>query len=98
MKLNAKQVQQTLNQMDAQVLPDDHPAARKLCELFGDHTFFVDESGLKVLESTEPVAAAEAPTGSVVSLANWNDGKFSSLKPHDPALTGAVIVLGQSKQ
>jgi hypothetical protein len=36
--------------------------------------------------------------GSVVSLANWNDGKFSSLKPHDPAPTGAVIVLGQSKQ
>lgn len=97
MKLNATQVQQTLNQMDAQVLPDDHPAARKLSELFGDHTFFVDESGLKVLESTEPVAS-EAQRGSVVSLADWNDGKFSSLRPHDPAVTGTVIVLGQSKQ
>ncbi len=97
MKLNAMQVRQTLTQMNAQVLPEDHPAARQLGELFGDHTFFVDESGLKVLESTEPVAA-EAQTGSVVSLANWNDGKFSSLKPHDPVLTGTVIVLGQSKQ
>ena len=97
MKLNATQVQQTLNQMNAQVLPEDHPSARKLSELFGDHTFFVDEGGLKVLESTEP-EAAEARMGSVVSLANWNDGKFSSLKPHDPAATGAVIALGQSKQ
>lgn len=97
MKLNATQVQQTLNQMDAQVLPDDHPAARKLSEVFGDHTFFVDGTGLKVLESTGP-AAAEAQTGSVVSLADWNDDKFSSLKPHDPTLTGTVIVLGQSKQ
>ena len=97
MKLNATQLKQTLNQMDAQVLPDDHPAVGQLVELFGDHTFFLDESGLKVLESTEPTET-EARTGSVVSLAGWNDGKFSSLKPHEPAPTGDVVVLTQSSQ
>lgn len=97
MKLNATQLKQTLNQMDAQVLPDDHPAVGQLIELFGDHTFFLDESGLKVLESIEPMET-EARTGSVVSLAGWNDGKFSSLKPHEPAPTGEVVVLTQSNQ
>jgi hypothetical protein len=96
MKLNAAQVKQTLNQIKAQVLPDDHPAMEKLSELFGDHTFFVDESGLKLLESSEP-KGAEAQTGTVVSLADWNDKTFSSLHAHEPAPTGDVVVLGKPK-
>jgi hypothetical protein len=96
MKLNAAQVKQTLNQIKAQVLPDDHPAMGKLSELFGDHTFFVDESGLKVLESAES-GGAEAQTGTVVSLADWNDKTFSSLHAHEPAPTGDVVVLGKLK-
>jgi hypothetical protein len=97
MRLNAAQVKQTLNQMDARVLPDDHPAVGKLSELFGDHTFFVDESGLKVLESTEPTEA-EAQSGAVVSLADWSDSTSGSLRPHKPAPTGLVITLNQSER
>jgi hypothetical protein len=96
MRLNATQVKQTLDQMTAQVLPDNHPAVGKLNELFGDHTFFVDEDGLKVLEPTEPMEA-EVQTGSVVSLADWNDETFSRLRPHEPAPTGAVVALTQPK-
>ncbi len=47
MKLNAAQVKQTLNKMDAQVLPDNHPAVSQLVELYGDHTYFLDRDGLK---------------------------------------------------
>lgn len=97
MKLNATQVKQTLSQMNAQVLPDNHPAVGKLSEVFGDHTFFVDEAGLKVLEPTGSVDV-ESQTGSVVSLADWNDETFSSLKPHEPEPTGTVVALTQSKQ
>ena len=50
MRLNTTQVERTLSQMNAQVLPDDHPAVAQLTNLFGDHTFFLDENGLKVLE------------------------------------------------
>jgi hypothetical protein len=50
MRLNSTQVERTLSQMNAQVLPDDHPAVAQLTNMFGDHTFFLDESGLKVLE------------------------------------------------
>jgi len=92
MRLNSTQVKQTLNQFDAQVLPDDHPAVAQLNNLFGDHTFFLDGGGLKVLE---PVGApeAEAKSGEVVSLADWSDATLTSLKPHEPESTGVVVVL-----
>jgi len=36
----------------------------------------------------------EAPaTGEVVNLADWSDATFSSLRPHEPELTGVVVVL-----
>ncbi|WP_213769600.1 hypothetical protein [Bradyrhizobium sp. dw_78] len=92
MKLNSTQVKQTLNQFDAQVLPDDHPAVTQLNNLFGDHTFFLDRSGLKVLEPAD-APEMEAQTGEIVSLADWSDATLTSLKPHEPELTGVVIVL-----
>ncbi len=50
MKLNSAQVEQTLSQFEAQVIPDDHPMVPKLNELFGDHTFFLSSEGLNVVE------------------------------------------------
>jgi len=90
MKLNSMQVKQTLNQMEAHVLPDDHPAATQFTSLFGDHTFFLDGSGLKVLEPTETDDAG-MQSGEVVSLADWTDATLTSLKPHEPELTGTII-------
>jgi hypothetical protein len=92
MKLNSTQVKQTLSQFDAQVLPEDHPAVTQLNSLFGEHTFFLDSSGLKVLEPAE-APEMEAQTGEIVSLADWSDATLTSLKPHEPELTGMVIVL-----
>jgi hypothetical protein len=99
MRLNALQVKQTLTQMNAQVLPEDHPAVGQLCDIFGDHTFFLDESGLKVLEPTKSTETAEteAQTGEVVSLADWNDASLTSLKPHEPELTGEVIIFRETQ-
>jgi hypothetical protein len=92
MRLNSTQVKQTMSQIDAQVLPDDHPAVTQLNTLFGDHTFFLDGEGLKVLEPAEvPETAAQA--GEIVSLANWSDASLSSLRPHEPEPTGVLIVL-----
>ncbi len=92
MKLSSTQLKQTLSQLDAEVLPDDHPAVTQLSNLFGDHTFFLDSSGLKVLEPTG-VPEMEARTGEVVCLADWSDATLTSLRPHEPELTGVVIVL-----
>ena len=96
MKLSSTQVKQTLNQFDAEVLPDDHPAIAQLNNLFGVHTFFLDGSGLKVLEPTG-TPEMEAQSGEVVSLADWSDATLTSLKPHKPELTGVVVVLEPSK-
>ncbi|MBV8924109.1 MAG: hypothetical protein JOZ74_01930 [Bradyrhizobium sp.] len=94
MKLNSTQVEQTLSQMDAHVLPDTHPAVTQLTSLFGDHTFFLDQSGLKVLEPAEAPGTA-APSGEVLSLADWTDATLTSLTPHEPEATGTIVVFDE---
>ncbi len=97
MKLNETQVMQALSQMDAQVLPDTHPVASQLSDMFGDHTFFLDQSGLKVLEPTDTATAitTEIPAGEVVSLADWSDPTLTSLMPHAPETTGTIVQFSQ---
>ena len=73
MKLNSTQVKQTLNQFEAEVLPDNHPVVPQLHSIFGDHTFFLNGSGLSVLEPAE-TPEREVPAGEVASLASWSDG------------------------
>lgn len=92
MKLTAALVDKTLNQFEAQAIPDNHPAVPQLSDLFGDHTFFLDKSGLHVVEPTEPTASG-ARAGQVVKLASWNDAQRTSLVPHEPEPTDVVIVL-----
>ena len=96
MKLNSAQVQQTLNQMDAQVVPETHPALMQLTDVFGEHTFFLDESGLKVLEPCD-VPQMDGQSGEVVSLADWADATLTSLSPHPPVATGTIIALREVK-
>jgi hypothetical protein len=92
MKLNSAQVEQTLTQFEAQVIPDDHPLVPKLNELFGDHTFFLDGNGLNVVELDESTHTG-APAGTVVNLANWSDAQLTSLAPHEPEPTDIVVIL-----
>ena len=96
MRLNSMQVKQTLSQFDAQVLPDDHPAVAQLNSVFGEHTFFVDKSGLKVLEPAQ-APDMQGQAGEVVSLAEWSDPELTSLRPHEPEPTGVLITLEPSK-
>lgn len=92
MKLNSAQVEKALTQFEAQVIPDDHPLVAKLNELFGDHTFFLDNNGLNVVEPNEGTEKG-VPAGTVVNLANWSDPQFTSLAPHEPEPTEVVVVL-----
>jgi len=92
MKLNSSQTEQALSQFEAEVLPDDHPALTQLSDIYGDHTFFLDGSGLNVLEPAEAVDT-EAHTGEIVNLASWSDATLTSLRPHDPEPTGILVVL-----
>ena len=92
MKLNSVQVEQTLTQFEAHVIPEDHPLVPELNELFGDHTFFLDGNGLNVVEPNESNQAG-APAGMVVNLANWSDAQLTRLTPHEPEPTEVVVIL-----
>jgi hypothetical protein len=88
MKLASALVDRTLDQFDAEALPDNHPAVPQLNQLFGDHTFFVDVGGLHILEPTEG-----AHTWQVVKVASWKNETRTSLLPHNPEPTDILITL-----
>jgi hypothetical protein len=90
MKLNTALVEQTLSRFDAQAIPDDHPAVPQLNNAFGEHTFFLNGSGLHVVEPVAP-AESEPDAGKVIKLATWTDANRSSLAPHDPQPTDVII-------
>lgn len=92
MMLSEAQITRALSQFDAQVLDEDHPAVVHFCELFGPHTFFLDASGLSVLELLE-VPGLTTQDGELIRLADWNDESFTSLTTHRPEPTGVVICL-----
>ena len=94
MKLNTALVERTLNQFDAQAIPENHPVVQQLNSLFGDHTFFLDANGLNIVEPTGQTDSG-SQTGQVVKLAGWSDDNRTSLAPHQPELTEVVIVLEQ---
>jgi hypothetical protein len=93
MKLNSAQVQRTLGQFEARVIPYDAPVIEQLNEVFGEHTFFLDQHGLNIVE---PVEAAEpaAECAKVVNLGSWTDDSRSGLELHEPAVTDIVVTLG----
>ena len=93
MKLTSVQVERTLSQFQAEAIPDDHPVVPQLNNLFGEHTFFLDGSGLNIVE---PADAGRAGTQSakVVNLANWANPDLTSLAPHEPQPTGVVVQIG----
>lgn len=93
MKLTSAQIERTLSQFEAKALPDSHPMIPQLNELFGDHTFFLDSNGLNIVEPTAEAARTGAQAARVVNLANWGDANLTSLAPHEPEPTDAVIEL-----
>ena len=89
MKLNSAQLERTLNQLEAEAIPDDHPLIQRLNDLFGEHTFLLDRHGLNIVE---PVEAGESAM--VVNLADWSGEGRSGLEVHEPEATDIVIKLG----
>lgn len=92
MKLNSAQIERTLNQFDAQAIPAEHPAMPKLERLFGNHTYFLDNNGLSIVEPVEP-EQTDRRLGVVVNLASWTDDSEGSLQPHEPEPTELVVDL-----
>ena len=93
MKLTSTWIDQTQNQFNMRAVPDEHPVSRRLHEVFGEHTFFLDRNGLNIVEPIDPDQGNEARACKVVCVAGWNDADPPSLVPHDPVSTEVVIEL-----
>jgi len=92
MKLSKVQIGKILSQFPALVLVKDHLTVSQFRELFGRHTFFLDDRGLNVLELLE-VPGMEVEEGEMVRLADWSDTGFTRLSTHPPEPTGIVVRL-----
>jgi hypothetical protein len=90
MKMDSSLVDRTLSQIKAEAIPEDHPALPKLKDLFGDHTFFLDPSGLNIVEPMEE----QPQTGIVVNVASWDDEDPPHLLAHSPESTNVRIEFG----
>jgi hypothetical protein len=65
------------------VIPDDHPSLPKLRDAFGDHTFFLNDSGLTIIEPLEQ----DPLTGELVKVASWDNADPPHLVAHTPEET-----------
>ena len=93
MKMTSALLQQTLSQLDAQAIPDNHPVLPQLQQIFGDHTFFLDMNGLSIVE---PQGRARGVLlGTVFNLASWSDNNREHLVTHEPEPTQFKIILGR---
>jgi hypothetical protein len=95
MKLNSISIERALSQMDAQAVPESHPAVPKFNSLFGDHTFFIDGKGLSIVEPIESIDR-DLGKAQLVNLASWTDDSRTNLVPHKPETTDIVLQLGKA--
>jgi hypothetical protein len=100
MKLTSAQVERTLTQFKGEAIPENHPVIPQLNRLFGEHTFFVDNNGLNIVEPAEAAqggvesARAGVQSATVVNVASWSDADPDKLEPHEPEPTDVVVALG----
>ena len=93
MKLSSEHIDRALTQFDAQPIPENHPVVQKFNNLFGEHTYFLDQDGLNIVEPAES-GDNNVEAGQVVKLASWVDDKRTALAPHEWEQRDIVVVLG----
>lgn len=104
MKLTEARIDRALDQLNAQAVPENHPVMAQLSHLFGDHTFFLDASGLCIIEPAKldgkpdgnGDGMAATTMGQVVQLADWADETRTNLAPHEREYTETLVVLDRA--
>jgi hypothetical protein len=91
MKLDSSQIERALSQFDAEVIPEEHPVIEDLKDEFGNHTYFLDQTGLNIVEPAD--ADENSGKGVVMNIADWTDGGSPRLRAHAPEVTGLLVTL-----
>jgi hypothetical protein len=94
MKLAADMIDRVLDRFEAEALPDDHPAVVKLNEAFSNHTFFVDDDGLHIIEPAAPAMPGYL-VGTVMRVARWKNA--TSVTLHEPEAADILVDLGSDE-
>ncbi|HET6621284.1 MAG TPA: hypothetical protein VFG64_15220 [Dongiaceae bacterium] len=90
MKLKSAQVDQVLDKLPSEVIPESHPTVPQLEQVFGQHTFFLGSEGLHVVERSAAEGEEPTSTAYVVKVASWTDDDKTSLRPHEAEVTDMV--------
>lgn len=92
LKLSDNQIAAVRETVGAEPIPEDNPAMEPLKQNFGDHTFYVDNTGLLVLEPVNDPNQPGEPAA-VIHIAAWTDEERKQLQPIEPKASGAVLDL-----
>ena len=93
MKLTSAQIETAARQFEAQPIPQDNRMLAELRDIFGEHTYFLDNNGLHIVEEVAEPDQAGAPIGRVVKVASWTNLDHTTLATHPPELTDVAIDL-----
>jgi hypothetical protein len=96
MKLNPARITYAANQLQAFPLPETHPMMESLADVFGDHTFFLDNEGLAIVEAEGEAVDDDAELGVVVRLARWGDEGRTVLSPPEREVTNLLLTLSEA--
>ena len=96
MRLTTRQIEHTLNQIEAQPIPEDSPVIPQLSRTFGDHTFFLDKEGLNIVETIDD-PEHDGETATLIKLGSWADANHTTLATHEPQVTDVVVEVGPEK-
>ena len=77
------------DQLGIDSIHENHPVASEFKEIFGDHTFFLDERGLCIVV---PVEVDGPEIGNIVKVASWSDD-YSQLVIHEPEIMPVIVDL-----
>ena len=89
MRLTSGQTKQAADQFEAQAVPENGQLAPELRKVFGDHTFFLANTGLHIVDHAEPTERGSA--GRVVKVASWTDAHRTTLAPHHPESIDVIV-------
>ena len=93
MKLYSELLVRAVRQLRADPIPDEHSVVPQLKNVYGDHTFFIGDDGLHIVESGDRNEIGEPTTGNVVRIARSSDAGRSSLALHQRVPIGIIITL-----
>lgn len=92
MKLTLQQIEKIREHTGLDPISHAESVVEMLEGHFGDHTFYLDEDGLRIWES---ISEEESPTEKLQGyrIASWAGNARDSLVPHDPVPAGMAIEL-----